>query len=193
MKSPLKPWRLLREKMLYRAPFFDIQKRHFSSPLSRRKHDFYVMDCRDWVNILARTKKGTFIAVRQFRAGARSLTLEIPGGALDRRREPPLCAAKRELAEETGYRAKRWTLLGVVEPNPAILTNRCYTFLAQDAYPAGEPSPDPTEELEVMEISETSLAALVRQGKIRHALVVAAFFLWQAFSARKKRSLRRRR
>ncbi len=88
----------------------------------------------------------------------------------------PLAAAKRELREETGYVARRWRRLGVVEPNPAIQTNSCWTFLAQGARPVGEADPDPGEELDVVLVPRGRLDSLVRTGKIRHSLVVAAFY-----------------
>jgi len=81
------------------------------------------------------------------RHGSRTVTLEIPGGLADPG-DTPEEAAVRELLEETGYQADRWTKIGVTNPNPAIFSNRCYTFGAR--YPEGfGPYSDQTEDIEV--------------------------------------------
>jgi len=133
----------------------------------------------DWVNVVAVTAKGQVVLVRQFRHGTGQTTLEIPGGAVDPEDRSPLAAAKRELREETGYAARRWRRIGVVDPNPAFQTNSCTTFLAEGAFPAGDADPDEGEELEVVLVSPGRLGALVRRGTIRHALVIAALHWWR--------------
>lgn len=138
------------------------------------------------MNVVAVTGQGKVVLVRQFRHGTRASTLEIPGGAVDPGDRSPLAAAKRELREETGYVSRRWRRLGIVEPNPAIQSNRCWTFLADGAYPAGEADPDPGEELEVVLVPKTRLESLARRGVIRHALVIAAFY-WNALDGKRRR------
>jgi ADP-ribose pyrophosphatase len=133
----------------------------------------------DWVNVVAVTARGEIVLVRQFRHGTGRTTLEIPGGAVDPEDRSPLAAAKRELREETGYAARRWTKIGIVDPNPAFQTNACTTFLAGDAFPAGDADPDEGEDLEVVLVSPRRLGALVRRGTIRHALVIAALHWWR--------------
>jgi 8-oxo-dGTP pyrophosphatase MutT (NUDIX family) len=138
-----------------------------------------VLEAPDWVNVVAVTAAGEIVLVRQFRHGTGEATLEIPGGAVDPTDRSPLEAAKRELREETGYAARRWTRIGVVDPNPAFQTNACTTFLAEGACRAGDADPDEGEELEVLLVSRRRLDALVRRGVIRHALVIAALHWWR--------------
>ena len=68
------------------------------------------------------------------------------------------------------------TKIGVVNPNPAIFNNRCYTFLAQESQEnLPHPMPDQTEDIEVVLIPLSEIPELIRKGKIDHALVIAAF------------------
>ena len=117
------------------------------------------------------------VLVRQWRYAAEAPTLEIPGGIVDPG-ESPAGAAARELLEETGYRAARVELLGTVHPNPAILANRCSTFLATGLERVGEPEGDGEEHIEVTLVPASALPSLVARGEITHSLVIAAFYLW---------------
>jgi 8-oxo-dGTP pyrophosphatase MutT (NUDIX family) len=116
------------------------------------------------------------VMVRQYRFGIDGFTLEIPGGMCDGG-EPPLEAALRELKEETGYEVRETVSLGWVHPNPAVQTNRCHTFLALGAHPAGPPQPDEDESFEVSAVPLDDIPGLIRDGTITHALVIAAFHL----------------
>ncbi|HRC55524.1 MAG TPA: NUDIX hydrolase [Kofleriaceae bacterium] len=135
---------------------------------------FSVIDCGDWVNVIALTAAQEVVLVRQFRAGTGQVCLEIPGGMVDAG-EAPEVAAARELFEETGYRAPTWRQLGKVAPNPAIFGNRLHVFLAEGAVSAGAPEPEGSEVIDV-ELQPLSVTwRLIREGAIDHALVVAAF------------------
>jgi ADP-ribose pyrophosphatase len=135
---------------------------------------FSLIEAVDWVNVIALTPDQQVVLIKQFRVGANEVCLEIPGGMVDPG-ETPAEAAARELAEETGYTAPRWHLIGRVSPNPAIMTNWLYTFLAEGAV---QTSPQHLEGSEVIDLHVTTLAecnAAIRDGRIDHALVVAAF------------------
>ncbi|MCB9548222.1 MAG: NUDIX hydrolase [Myxococcales bacterium] len=154
---------------------FTVTRRRAAHPRTGQVRTFSIIDAPDWVNVIALTATDDVVLVRQFRHGTADLTLEIPGGMVDPG-EAPLAAAQRELAEETGYRASAWMALGVVEPNPAIQSNRCHTFLALDAAPVEAQTLDPGEIIRIESAPLASIAGLVEAGEIRHALVIAGFF-----------------
>jgi len=121
--------------------------------------------------------------VRQHRLGTGEESLEIPGGCVEPHDGTPLVSAQRELREETGYGGGTWTLLGAVNPNPAIQSNVCTTFLGEGVELLGAPTPDAGEDLAVDVVPVRELPGLVRSGRIRHALVLAAFHFWELHRA----------
>ena len=132
------------------------------------------------MNVVPITPQKEVVLVRQWRQGSQEATLEIPGGLIDPG-ETPQQAGARELREETGYHAPKLTRLGCVRPNPALFDNRCYTFLAENAEPAGAPCPEETEDIEVLTRPLADIPEMVKNGEIDHGLIVAAFtLLWLA-------------
>ena len=132
------------------------------------------------MNIIPLTADQQVVMVRQYRHGSKQITLEIPGGLVDPG-DTPEKAASRELLEETGYQAEAWEKIGVVSPNPAIFNNRCYTFVARSLKKVSDPTPDQTEDIDVVLIPISDIPQLVRKGVIDHALVIAAFY-WYSLS-----------
>ncbi len=171
--APVRDWPLVEERVVARYSIFTLCSSLRSSPTSGQQHELLRLDCPDWVNVVALTAAGELVLVEQFRHGTGRVTVEIPGGAVDPG-ESPQDAALRELDEETGYRSTSLHLLGVVEPNPAFQSNRCWTFLAVACRPVGRCRPDPGEEIAVRLVPPAELGRLIDRGVIRHALVVAA-------------------
>ncbi len=135
---------------------------------------FSLITAVDWVNVIALTPDDRCVMVRQYRPGDDSVSLEIPGGMVDDG-ETPEAAAARELEEETGYTAEDWRALGSVAPNPAIFGNRLWSFLALDAAPTHPQRLDGSEVIAVDLIPLPEIHAMLRSGRIDHALVVDAF------------------
>lgn len=136
--------------------------------------DFVVLDTADWVNVIALTEAREVVLIEQYRHGTAAVTLEIPGGMVDPG-EDFVTAGVRELAEETGFAGGRARQIGLVEPNPALQSNRCATVLVEGVTLQGPVDLDPNEEIAVRTVPLDEIPALVRGGAITHALVVAAF------------------
>jgi ADP-ribose pyrophosphatase len=151
------------------------------NPRNDRVFDRLVLECGDWVNLVALDRERRAVMIRQYRFGVGYTTLETPGGMIDPG-EDARAAAARELLEETGYVAARWTYLGAVEPNPAIHNNLCHHWLAEDAYRAQDPQPDAGELIDVELMSEHAIRDAVTRGEIKHALALSVlarvFQLW---------------
>lgn len=173
-----RPWSDREEQTVLRTRVFAVRALKRSSPRTGHDHDFFVIDPPEWVNVVALTDEGLVVLVEQWRHGTREVTLEIPGGMVDPG-ESPEEAARRELLEETGYGAERLIEVGRVEPNPAIQSNRCTTYVALGCKPTAETRFDSTEECVLRLEPAERMAGLVREGIISHALVVAALaYAW---------------
>jgi 8-oxo-dGTP pyrophosphatase MutT (NUDIX family) len=136
---------------------------------------FYRIECPDWINVIPLTPAGEVVFVRQFRHGIGAETLEVPGGQMDPGDPSPLEAARRELLEETGYAADDWAPLGWVHPNPALITNRCHSFVVRGVRPVAPIRNDADERTEVELAPLAAVPELIRSGRITHGLVLNAF------------------
>lgn len=143
-------------------------------PGTGKTKKFSLIECVDWVNVIALTPADEVVLIRQYRAGSGTVCLEIPGGMVDDG-EDALTAAARELEEETGYTAKTWRALGSTLPNPAIQGNRLHSFLALDAECTAQQRFDSSEVIELALAPLSEVRSMLRDGRIDHALVVAAF------------------
>ena len=172
---PLKPWRVISSQFNESYSIFKIRTDQAISPRTNKAHDFYILESKDWVNVIPITPQKEVVLVLQYRHGSRAISLEIPGGILEKK-DSPEEAAQRELREETGYAASDIILLGDVHPNPAFLNNRCYTFVAKDVYIVGKQEQDEKEDIEVLLKPLDEIPRLIREGEITNSLVLAAFY-----------------
>ncbi|MEW6377610.1 MAG: NUDIX hydrolase [Thermodesulfobacteriota bacterium] len=170
----IKPWKCIQSQPAQSFRVFSIRTDTAISPRTGIEHNFYIIESRDWINIIPITTDHRVVMIRQYRHGSKEVTLEIPGGLVNSG-DTPEKAAARELLEETGYWAKEWTKIGVVNPNPALFNNRCYTFLARDIKKIKDPAPDQTEDIEVVLVPLTDISGLILKGEIDHAIVITAF------------------
>ncbi|MBI9083247.1 MAG: NUDIX hydrolase [Desulfobacterales bacterium] len=173
----MKRWKKEPATEIYRNRMFALKRTRCRHPEKGVVHDFFSIDAGDWINVVATTEGGRFVLVRQHRLGIDEITLEIPGGMVDPG-DTPEQSATRELAEETGYRAGRMTLLKTLSANPAILTNRLHVFHAAGCVRCGDQHLDAAEDIEVELVTRAEILEMLRNGDIHHSLVVAALGLY---------------
>jgi ADP-ribose pyrophosphatase len=177
-KSSWLYWDTVSREKLADCKVFTVNKVTATSKCAQNKTGrFFTLDCDPWVNVVALTDDGEVVMVKQYRHGVEDLTLEIPGGNVDASDADPAAAAVRELREETGCVAERWSFLGKNHPNPAIQDNLCYTYLAEGIRQIESPKFDNsgTEKIEISYVKLADIGSLIRQGVITHALVITAF------------------
>ncbi len=172
----LENWKLLKVKTIFKTLPFNLLKKRYQNPITKKKFAAFVLDAPDWANIVAINDKDEILLVRQFRFGTDKIELEIPGGCLDKG-EDPKKGAQRELREETGFHVDLDNLskIGVVDANPAIQNNRCYTFLAEKVSSMGEQNLDPDEIIEFEFASHEQVRKYIRNGQITNTYIIAAF------------------
>jgi ADP-ribose pyrophosphatase len=124
------------------------------------------------VVILAMKDAQTIILVRQFRYPIKKVVLELPAGKLEKGEDPDL-AAKRELEEETGYRADKWSSLGYINTTPGFCDEKLYLYKAEGLHFVGE-HPDEGEIIKSFEVSIPELMLKIKSGEINDAKTLCA-------------------
>lgn len=167
--------RLVASEVLHRGRFLEFRVDMVERADGRRaKRDVAVHPGA--VAIVAVDPEGRVLLVRQYRHPAGRTLLEIPAGTLDRdpvsgATEDPDAAARRELEEETGYRAAGWERLTDFWTAPGFATERIFLYLATDLAAAGPDrrAPDEDESLELVRLPWREAVAAAARGDIRDA------------------------
>lgn len=126
------------------------------------------------VAILPRIDADHVCLLQNHRPIVESTLWEIPAGTLEPG-EPPLDAAKRELAEETGYRAEKWEQMTVIIPSPGVMNEKIWLFLAEELT-SGEMALEPCEQLEPKTVKLEDAYRWIGDGTILDAKTMIALF-----------------
>jgi 8-oxo-dGTP pyrophosphatase MutT (NUDIX family) len=177
--TKLKSWTVTGQTTVLKTPVFDVLQLRCLSPKDGKEKNFSCLEAPDWVNVIPVTRDNQVVLVDQFRHGTGGFSLELPGG-VNEPGQSPLETAKRELMEETGYSAENFTLVCSLRPNPAIFCNHIHTFLASPAEKTGQTNFDENEDLDQIQVPLAELGAMICDGRIDHALMVAAISLFLA-------------
>ena len=178
----IKPWKKTGSQPVGDFRIFKIRSDTLVNPRTGKEHDFYVLDSVNWVNVIAVTPDQQLVMIHQFRAGSRTIELEIPGGMMDPGETDPVATAIRELREETGYEGENVRLLGKIHSNPAILSNTTFTVLIENCRLKHGTDFDHGEDLATQLVPVAEIPKLVAAEKIGHSLVVVALYhfdLWR--------------
>jgi ADP-ribose pyrophosphatase len=128
------------------------------------------------------------LLIRQYRHAANQFLLELPAGRIEPG-EKLLPAAKRELLEETGYRAKKWSIHAKYFASPGFLAEAMHIVLAEDLTP-GQATPEEDEKIELHMTPLSEAVRLIQQDKIHDGKTIIGVLLYDSLrrsAAAKKR------
>ena len=166
-------------KTLMHTVVCDITSHHNTSS-SGVSGDYIIMDAPEWVVVIPEKEK-TFLMVKQWRHGINALSVEFPGGVVDRGEEPEV-AARRELEEETGCKAGKLIKLGELSPNPALFNNHVHIYLAQDLQATGSQHLDEDEFINCVELTKEEVFNAIGTEQFPHAIMATAMMFYVRYS-----------
>jgi ADP-ribose pyrophosphatase len=162
---------------VYKCSLFRVTEDKAVDPKSGFKIQRSVVRHAGSAVMMAVDERKRILLVRQYRLPAEKDLWELPAGRLDPG-EKPLQAARRELGEETGYKAKKWTKLASFFVSPGYVGERMTIFLATDLT-SGEATPMEDERIEVRWFTAKEIAEMIAGGKIEDAKTIIGYFTWK--------------
>ena len=170
-------WDVLESRYISRKEWHTVRLERVRLPNGNEIAEYWVSEYRPWVNVVAVTKADELVLVRQYRHGLGAVHLELPAGTTDAGEVDLEAAARRELAEETGYGGGAWSPLITLSANPALQNNLTHTFLAESVEVVGAARLEASEDLRVHLVPVGDLDRLIANGEFVQALHVA-HLLW---------------
>ena len=140
---------------------------------------------REWIkhpgaaSVIPLLPDGRIIMVRQYRYPVGQVTLEVPAGKFDREGEDGKACAERELAEETGYRAKKIEKLTTIATTVGFSNEYIQLFVATGLTP-GQQHPDEDEFINTVKVPLKEAVKMTKDGRIIDAkTIISVLMLWQ--------------
>jgi ADP-ribose pyrophosphatase len=173
--------RVLSSQMVYAGKVFGIRRDEVIEPSGVRTTREVITHPGSAV-VLPVLPDGRILLIRQYRHAARQYLWELVAGRIDQG-ETPREAAKRELREETGYRAKRCNIFLEFFPTPGFLEEKMYLLLAEGLTP-GKAEPEDDEKIMARPHTRKQVEQMIRQGKVQDAKTIAGVLYYLRFLAR---------
>jgi len=170
--------KILKSEVVYVGPVFGVRRDEVQEPGGLRATREVVTHPGSVV-VLPVLDDGRVVLIRQYRHATRQYLWELVAGRMDPG-ETPKRAAARELLEETGYRAKRFSVFLDVFPTPGFVEERMFILLAE-GLTAGEAQPEEDEKIEARAYSMKELKQMIHRGKLRDAKSVAGILYYMTF------------
>lgn len=172
-----RPFKKIRSAVVYENPWIQLEQHEVEVSASGHRFRYTFLHSRPSVMVVALTRDGKIVLIRQYRYPNREFAYELPGGGgatVD-----PLATARKELREETGYRASRLRKLGEFVVYCGLSDEICHVFLAQGLRKGAQKLED-TEHVTVHEVSYRRLEAMIRRGEFRDGMGLAALRIAKA-------------
>ncbi len=169
-------WKRISSEKLLENPYFAVRSDKLRLPDGAVKDPYYVLERPDAAIVFPVTEAGEVVLVRQYRPPLEMMELGLPAGLVEPGEEPE-AAARRELAEETGYTGGGWEEIGSLASSPSLKDNWAYLFLARGVARSSEQDLDEYERLELVHVLLEELPGLVYSGSIVSSSGVAAAML----------------
>jgi ADP-ribose pyrophosphatase len=188
--DPGKPAKVVSSTLSFEVPLFRVFTDEVDEPGTEKPVERNIIRHNGSVVILAvddaSSKDPLIVIERQYRHAAQQFLYEVPAGKVDEG-EDRLAAAKRELIEETGFRAKKWTKLTRYFASPGFLGEWMQVFLAE-GLTVGEAQPEADEKLEIYQVRMSEVLRLIDAGKIRDGKTLVSVMLYERLRKRKKKN-----
>ena len=165
------PFEVKSSKIVYKNPWIEVREDRVIRP-NGKEGLFGIVSGASGASIVALTKNKEVFLVKEFHYATNTNNYELPSGAIDEN-ETPLETAKRELKEETGLTADKWTDLGFINPLTVVLNSPNYMFLAEELS-EGEAEDEEKDLIQLEKIPFKDALAMVEEGEITHGASVAA-------------------
>jgi ADP-ribose pyrophosphatase len=180
---------ILRSEVVFEGPLFRVVRDRLIEPGGKEGVRDVVRHNGSAVILAvdnAKSKKDPWIVMeRQYRHAANRFLWEVPAGKLEPG-EDPLAGAKRELEEETGYRAKKWTELLEYYASPGFLGESMKVFLAEGLMP-GDARPEDDELIELRLVKMSELLSTIEKGGIMDGKTLSSVLLYARLLEKKRR------
>lgn len=180
MEPDSKRWKVLHSEYLFKRPWLTARRDHVQLPNGNENPEYYVLEYPAWVNVIARTSDRRFVCIRQYRHGLGTTNVELVAGVVDSGDDCPEDAARRELLEEAGYAGGQWKLNAVLSANPSAMNNLAYCFVAEGVEQVSTQHLEPTEDIDVLLLTEEEVKTLLVHDEIKQSLMAAS--LWKYFA-----------
>ena len=166
-------WKIIKSEGGPDLTIFKVRFDFMQNPRNGKIIKATVLETNDSANVVAFTKAGKILFIRQYRFGTGEYTLELPGGFIEKT-ETAEVAIKRELEEETGFKASNWSYLGFVPSNPVFMDSIVHHFLAKNAEKTSVLNLDEGEDVELLELSVEEVIDKTKQKIIIHPHTISA-------------------